>query len=476
MSLGDGPRGRRRRGRPLLPASTRRRAAPTRARLLALRVLERVDRGGAFADLALHAALGRSDLAAGDRALATDLVYGTLRWRGRVDFLLSHVLDREPGKLEPSVANLLRLGAYQLCCGHRIPASAAVDQCVRTARAAGLERATGLVNAVLRRLAREHTGIAFPPLETDPVGHLTHALSLPRWLAERWVEAWGAEQAARLAEASNRVPPLTVRANPLRNDRDALLAELGERFPDARAGRFATGGIVLGPRGNPGHDPAFLDGRFTVQDEASQLVVELLDPRPGERVLDLCAAPGTKTTAIGERLGDAGEVVATDRNPRRLGLVGRDARRLGLANVTTRELDGTGSLAELAGDRPFDRILVDAPCSGLGTLRRNPDARWRVRPEDEERLADTQLALLRSAVGALRPGGVLVYSTCTLAAKENEGVIGALLAEVEGLRRRDASALPAAVQPLLDPDGFLRCWPQRHGTDGFFAAALETAS
>jgi 16S rRNA (cytosine967-C5)-methyltransferase len=441
-----------------------------------LRVLERVERSGAYADLALHSALTRSDLAASDRALTTDLVCGTLRWRGRLDFLLAHVLERDPAKLEPRVAQLLQLGAYQLTIADRIHPAAAVDQTVRTARAAGLERAAGLVNAVLRRLAREHSEIALPSLESDPLGHLTHALSLPAWLAERWLESWGAEAAAALARASNEVPPLTVRVNPLRAEREPLLAALREHFPEARACRFAPEGIVLGRGGNPGREPAFLEGRFTVQDEASQLVAVLLGARAGERILDLCAAPGTKTTAIAERLGEAGEVVAADRNPRRLALVGRDARRLGLANVTTREIDGTGPLASLAGPRPFDRVLVDAPCSGLGTLRRNPDARWRVRRSDLPRLAEIQHALLCNAASVLRPGGTLVYSTCTLTKEENEAVVDAFLGEAKDFRRKPPAALPEGLLPLVAEDGFLRSLPHVHGTDGFFAAALERAT
>jgi 16S rRNA (cytosine967-C5)-methyltransferase len=289
-------------------------------------VLERVERAGAYADLALHAALRRSRLAPADRALATELVYGTLRWRGRLDFLLSRVLERDFDTLEPLVATLLRLGAYQIVFTRSVPDYAAVDQTVRCARAVGAERATGLVNGVLRRLARIHERIPLPDLMDDPVGHLTGVLSLPPWIAERWLEIFGAEEAAMLAKASNSVPPITARVNPLRSSRQVLIEELAPRLPDVRPCRLAPRGVVLGHRGHPAHDPAFLEGRFTIQDEASQLVVAYLEPKPGERILDVCAAPGTKTTAIAEEIGDAGEIVAVDRNVRRLRLVGREAR------------------------------------------------------------------------------------------------------------------------------------------------------
>jgi 16S rRNA (cytosine967-C5)-methyltransferase len=447
--------------------------APTRTRVLALRVLERVQRAGAYADLLLHASLARSALSAPDRAFATELVYGTLRWRGRIDFLLARCLDRELDRLEPLVATALRLGAYQILFADRVPESAAVDESVRCVRALGAERSTGLVNAVLRRLAREHADLALPALEDDPLGHLMHALSLPQWIAARWIEAYGPEHAAELAGACNEPPPLTVRANPLRGSRDALLAELMTRYEDAHACRVARHGIVLGRRGNPSLDPAFVDGRFSVQDEASQLVVDLLDPQPGEKVLDVCSAPGGKAGAIAERVGAEGSVQALDRNERRLELVRRTARRLRLANLGCRPVDATRALPEGIANASFDRVLVDAPCSGLGALRRNPDARWRVQPSDPARLAETQRAILRNAVSALRPGGVLVYSTCTLLPEENEEVIEALLRERKELRLASADAAPAALRAVSDEHGFLRTRPDLHDADGFFAARLE---
>jgi 16S rRNA (cytosine967-C5)-methyltransferase len=441
------------------------------ARAVALRVLERVEEDGAYADLALRAALAQTALDARDRAFATELAYGTLRWRGRLDFLLAGVLDRPLESLEPRVQRLLRLGAYQLAFCDRVPDAAAVSQAVRLARATGMARASGLVNAALRRLARERDAIALPALEADPIGHLVHALSIPKWIAERWIAAWGPAEAAAFAAVSNAAPPRAVRANRLRNDRAALRTALAERFPDAVPCRLAPDGLLLGRRGDPASDPAFRDGRFTVQDEASQLVVELLDPQPGERVLDACAAPGTKATAIAERVGPAGRVLALDRHERRLGLVARDAARLGIDWIEPRLADAT-DLACL-GDARFDRVLVDAPCSGLGALRRNPDARWRVQPESIEALAHLQRAILAEAAALARPGGTIVYSTCTLAREENEDVVDAVLADAPALRRVGAEAWPATLRDRIEPDGALRCRPHRDDTDGFYAVRME---
>lgn len=475
MEITRSKRTRPRRGRPKRPGGAGR-EAPTQARLLALRVLERVERTGAYADRLLHVRLGRSGLAAADRAFATDLVNGTLRWRGRLDFLLEQLVDRDLEKLEPLVTNALRIGAYQIVCTDRVPDRAAVDQTVRSVRVSGVEHATGFVNAVLRRLAQEHTEMHFPSLDADPLGHLTHALSLPPWIAARWLESFGATEAAALADASNRIPPLCVRVNRQRTTREALLAETFPRFPDAVACRFARDGVVLGRRGHPGIDPAFLEGRFTVQDEASQLVLDLLDPQPGERVLDACSAPGGKATGIAERTGPGGELVALDSNSRRLDLVRRQERRLGLSGMRCVERDATRSLGDLAPTGGFDRALVDAPCSGLGTLRRNPDARWRVKADDPARLAEKQHALLRSAAATLRPGGVLVYSTCTMLPEENEDLIRSFLAESPDFRRAPAKDLATALRPLVDTDGTLRVMPHLHDADGFFGVRMVRVS
>jgi 16S rRNA (cytosine967-C5)-methyltransferase len=446
------------------------------ARALALSVLSRVEESGAYADLALHAALAKSRLDPRDRGFATELCYGTLRWRGRLDFLLAQVLAKPLARLEPRVVEVLRLGAYQLVFCDRVPDSAAVSEAVRLAHGTGLGRAAGLVNAALRRLARERDAIALPALADDPLAHLVHALSFPRWIAERWIAAFGAEEAAALATASNATPPRTLRANRSRTDRDALLEELRERFPEAAPCSFAPDGLTLGRRGEPAADPAFRDGRMTVQDEASQLVVELLDPQPGERVLDTCAAPGAKATAIAERVGDSGSVVALDRNAGRLGLVARDAERLGLTKLQTIVADASATLIEEIEGVSFDRILVDAPCSGLGALRRNPDARWRVQPDAIAQLAAVQRSILAATVQRLRPGGTLVYSTCTLSPEENDDVVKWLLASAPELRRASEAEVPASLRALVGADATLRCFPHRHDTDGFFAARLERRS
>lgn len=477
---GRKPGGRHQRTGPA-PGTDRKSGSPTQARLIAVRVLERVERLRSFADLALNHALAQSNLAAADRALTTEIVYGTLRWRGRIDWVLQQAVDRKLEDLEPLVVTALRVGAYQLLFMDRIPVEAAVDEAVRCVRALHAERATGLVNAVLRRVAREHAGYALPPLEDDPVVHLRDALSMPEWLAQRFVEDLGPEEAAAFAQACNHPPPLTVRVNAKRTSREALLETLRERYPDAAPCAQAPHGLVLGRKGDARRDPAFMAGDFTVQDEASQLVVEMLGASESDRVLDVCAAPGTKATAIAEVLGEGGEVLALDRHAERLKLVARAVRRLGLEGVRTITRDATRPLGdlpaasdgdEIAAERPFDRVLVDAPCSGIGSLRRNPDARWRVKPDDPQQLADIQGRILDQAVAVLRPGGTLVYSTCTVLREENEEVLDAFLERHPECRLADPGELPESVGPWVDERGLLHTWPHRHDADGFFAARI----
>jgi 16S rRNA (cytosine967-C5)-methyltransferase len=478
-----GKRSRKGRGRPAAKTldDSEKNSAPTLTRLLATRVLERVERSQAYADIALHHALSRSPLTGVDRALTTELVYGTLRWRGRLDFFLSQMLNQELKTLDPLVATTLRLGAYQLLFSDRIPASAAVDQAVRCTRAVGNTRATGLVNAVLRRLSREWQTIVPPRLEDDPIPHLVHALSMPEWMAKRFLDLYGPEGAAAFAKACNQPPEITVRVNRTKADRDTLLEQLQETVPKARAGRYAPDAIRLGHIGDLGLDASFRQGLYSVQDEASQLVIEMLDPQPGEFILDTCAAPGSKTTGIGERLAGKGGVLGLDRNGRRLKMVEQTVRRLELSAVHTLKRDATLPLTDLtlpgkedSQELPrFDRILVDAPCSGLGSLRRNPDARWRVREADPGRLAAIQQTLLIRAAAVLRRGGTLVYSTCTVLPEEDEDQINRFLEQNPNFRQVPASELPASLADVVDQQGTLRLTPHEHGTDGFYAARLE---
>ncbi|MFO7173163.1 MAG: 16S rRNA (cytosine(967)-C(5))-methyltransferase RsmB [Bacillota bacterium] len=446
------------------------------AREVALRALVRIEVDGAYANLALDQALSRWALPdPRDRALATELVYGVTRRRGTLDWALGQVASRPLADLTPWIRNILRQGAYQLLYLDRIPASAVIHEAVELAKRYGHPGVAGFVNAVLRGLQRRLPELPFPDPERDPAGYLEVAESAPRWLVERWLGEYGPEEARALLAAMNQPPPLTARVNRLRTDREALIQRLAAEGVTAQPTRYSPDGVVLtGVASAASLEalPSHREGLFTVQDESSMLVAPVVDPRPGETVLDIAAAPGGKSTHLAERMGDQGRVVAVDLHPHKIALIEAAAKRLGLRSVEPVCADGR-TVGRLFAGRA-DRVLCDLPCSGLGTLARRPDARWRKRPEDIPTLAALQLELLRAAAQALRPGGVLVYSTCTITREENLAVVEAFLAEHPDFRPDDLTPfLPEALrgEPGVQ-EGWIQLLPHRHGTDGFFIARL----
>ncbi len=444
------------------------------ARALAIEVLRRVEAEDAYADLALGGALSKSSLDARDRAFATDLVYGTLRWRGRIDHLLSERAKRGITSLPADARSALRAGAYQILFSHSVPERAAVDETVKLIRGLGHEKLTGFVNALLRRLARERGSLQYPDRVKDPIAHAVAFHAHPAWLVKRVFDRLGEEEGVRLLEADNAVPPLVLRVNAGRITPGELSARLQEAGLKVGPGRFAPCALVLAERTPIGKLPGFNEGLFAVQDEASQLVGCLVDAQPGERVLDLCAAPGGKTAHLAERVGPEGRVVALDIHNGRLGLVGDLCRRLGLVNVETVVGDARKPPPGVARGG-FDRVLVDAPCTGLGVIRRNPDARWRVKPDGPGRLARLQGEILDRARTLVRPGGVLVYSVCTFTEEETDGVMSSLLASspelVVELPRKVLGR--ACEEVIADERDRVRTWPHRHGTDGFYAVKMR---
>jgi 16S rRNA (cytosine967-C5)-methyltransferase len=438
---------------------------------LAYKVLGKVAEGG-YSDLALDAELGRQvQLDPRDRGLATELVYGVLRQQGRLDYALGRFSNQPLQKLEERVRRLLRLGAYQILCLDRVPVSAAVNTTVELARQQNLERATGFINGILRALIRGIDTLSWPDRQGDPQGYLTHACSLPGWLARRWLQELGADEACALAEAMLLPAPLTIRVNTLRAEPDEVLAQLQAIEPAARGCSYVAEGIRLSQ-----HQSLLqlAPGSFQVQDQASMLIPHLLDVKPGERILDGCAAPGGKTTQIAALTGNLAEIVALDLHPQRIKLLQSGIERLGCQGVTAKVWDLTQPPKFLT-PASFDRVLLDAPCSGLGVLRRNPESRWNRNPEDIAQLAQLQLRLLENVAPLLRPGGVLVYSLCTTTPEETTGVIEAFLENSPQFKITDLhDQLPAAWRPLLDPQGCLRTFPQQHdGMDAFFAVKLQ---
>jgi len=426
----------------------------TSVRRVARDALVRVE-AGAYSHLALPAMLRDSHLSARDRAQVTDLVYRTLRGQRRLDDLIARASRRRIARMDPPVRAALRLGAHQLLSG--VPPHAAVGETVAVAPA----RAQGFVNGVLRALTR--LGPPWPEPDEEAV-----ALSYPDWLAERLRADLGAEDARAVMVAGNEPGALTLRPNPRRTEVDALEAALREGGADVERGRLVPSALIVRGGGDPAQLLPVADGRATPQDQGSQAVVAYLDPQPGERVLDIAAAPGGKATGIAERVGDDGRVLALDIDPGRLGLVERATTRLGLTTVDAVVADGRRLPVR---DGAFDRVLLDAPCSGLGVLARRAEARWRIDPDVIPELAELQHELLLEAARALRPGGVLVYSVCTLTRDETRGVVERALAALPEL---STMVPPGAPWVGSGAGGILL--PQVAGTDGMYVAGFRRSA
>ncbi len=448
------------------------------ARKIAYEVLRRVEAAGAFASDMLHAELG-GRVKAEDAGLATELVMGVLRWRRLLDFLLERRLKKPVAKLDLPVALALRIGLYQLRFLERIPARAAANESVELVKSARKNSAASLVNAVLRRATDDARLPAdkYIPQDTPVAERLGILHSHPTWMIERWLARSGEERTIALLQANNRTPRLTCALHDVtrREEIFAALQRAGLRIEPGKIlqSAFAVSG------GSPTRTEAFRTGAISIQDEASQTVPLLLDVQANDRVLDLCAAPGGKTPPLVRGTGARGIVVAADRHAHRLRAMREQFKRLGLAQVHLVELDAASPLPFRA---LFHRILVDAPCSGTGTLARHPEIRWRLKPEQLAEFHVLQVSLLKSALERLVPGGRLVYSTCSMEPEENEQVVEEALRLATGLRRSVGNELARGLVSklvsgreganLFDRDGYFRTTPDALETDGFFAAVI----
>jgi len=435
-------------------ARTRAARAPARfdAREAIFAILSRVEAGGAFANILLYHTLGRSGVTATDQAFITEVVLGTLRQQGRLDYALAAALNRPLASLPPAIRTLLRLGLYQILFLDRVPDAAAVHATVEAAKRHGHAGTVRLVNAVLRRLAAQ--GEPAPPaMDADPAGHLAVVHSHPRWLVERWLARWGLAETRALCVADNVPPPSMLRVNRLRATPEAVAARLGDRGVSV-----STGGL---PESLRVHGTLLLrldlyhEGLVTMQDEGSMHAARLLAPQPGETVLDAAAGTGGKATHLAELMADRGRVIALDVRPAKLRGLSAHCARLGINIVEAHHLDAREAGRRFHGQA--DRVLLDAPCSGLGVIRRRPEIRWRVGPETLRAAAAYQRELLAGVADAVRAGGILVYAVCSTEPEEGPEVIRAFLG-----RRGDFR---------LEEERWLL--PHRDGTDGFFLGRLQ---
>ena len=436
------------------------------ARDTAVSVLARVDAGNAFANVLLQSAIDRAHLSEVDAGFTYELVLGVLRHRARVDWTLQGTLRHPLERLTPRIRAILRTGVYQIVFLPRVPAHAAVDEAVTLAHRYGHRGTVKLVNAVLRHVAVDGER-ALP--EGDPAERLAVEHSHPRWLVDRWLARFGPEETGRLCAANNQAGPSTVRINSLRCAPEEAARRLrdagGIVRPTALPEGYETDGAPLARRA------LAAEGILTVQDLGAMLVTDLLDPQPDEIVIDAAAAPGGKTTHIAERMRGRGRVIACDVHQGKLERLSRRAAVMGLDSIEAHHQDAR--TLDRAFRHQAHRLLLDAPCTGFGVLRRRPDIKWRARPDDIPAMAELQREMLDGAADALRPGGILVYSVCTVEDEEGQKVIADFLGRHPEFAPDGARTLPEAFRGAAVGAGEVLLLPHRHGTDGFYIARLR---
>ncbi|ACX64234.1 16S rRNA (cytosine(967)-C(5))-methyltransferase RsmB [Paenibacillus sp. Y412MC10] len=441
-----------------------------------MNVLTQVEQEGAYSNLLLNSALQKSSLAKSDAGLATELIYGTISRLNTLDYFLDKFVNKGVRKLQPWVRALLRISLYQIVYLDRIPDHAVVSEAVNLAKRRGHQGISGMVNGVLRNILRQKETLAIPEDMTD-AQRISLLHSHPQWLVERWISQYGTEATEAICAANNEPPAVSVRVNTTMISRDDMLKLMGNHGLDASPSSVSPYGIVVKGAGNMALTDWYREGMISIQDESSMLVAEAVQPEPGMRVLDCCAAPGGKSAHMGELMNDEGSIVANDIHAHKGKLISDQASRLGLDSISIVTGDAL-DLADRFEPASFDRILLDAPCSGLGVIRRKPDLKWGKSQEDIHEIAALQLRLLESVSTLLRPGGILVYSTCTIEPRENEGVVSAFL---EGhsefaIAEDGLGALSRLGENSLARGGGIQILPQHYHSDGFYIARLGRRS
>lgn len=438
-----------------------------KARDLALKIIHDVHEGEAYANVVLAQYLRKSDVDGRDRRFVTELVYGTVRARGTLDWIIRKYVARPLSKLDSMILDILRMGVYQLKYMDKVTEPAACNESVELAKQYGNSGSVKFVNGVLRTMIREPEKADFPIGQ----GKATTALALeemhPEWMVRRWIKEFGYGEAELLCQFDNRQPPLCLRTNTLQTSRSELLLALLSYGVEAHASDIVPEGIILDAHDGLDNLIPLQQGYAQVQDESSMLVAHVVDPQPNELILDICSAPGGKATHMAALMKDMGRIIALDIYDHKLQRVQENAQRLGITCIETVNMDARDAWKEYAGRA--DKVLVDAPCSGLGVLRRKVDSRWRKTPEMLKELPKLQLEILRSGAASVKTGGILVYSTCTIAREENQDVIKSFLEGADNFELLNAGQR----LPIIRDEEMVQLYPQRDGTDGFFIACMR---
>jgi len=444
-------------------------------RKTALYILNTLDKGHDTLDSLLEDVFREKTLfSKKDRALLQALVFGVLRWRGRLDWVIDYFSKTRLNKIDPKVLNILRLGLFQIIYLDRIPVSAAVNTSVEMTKTAAAPWVVRYVNGLLRNTVREYRHVAFPEVDKDPAKALATKKSFPKWLIKRWLDRFGLKETELLCDAINTIPPITVRCNTLKTSREKLLEAFEGYAEKTEITNYAPDGVFFfNLKISIPKIEAFENGLFQVQDEAAQLVTLFLNPQPGEIILDACAGLGGKTGHIAQRMKNSGRLVAMDKDENKLLRLESEMHRLGVSIVRTCIHDLSTPLNREHFGK-FDRILLDAPCSGLGVLRRNPDTKWRASQQTPAYCQKRQSLFLDNLAHLVGPSGVLVYAVCSMEPEENESVIKGFLDKHDqfAIEKRPAE-LPFEARSLVTDNGYLKTFPHLHNMDGFFSVRMK---
>ncbi len=431
----------------------------------AVKILNRIERTDSYLDKLLDAELKSRDVADIDKSLLAEIVHGVMRWQGRLDWILNGFTHGNFSKSEVNVKNALRVGLYQILFLTHVPQYAAVNEAVNFIKRLRGEKSGNLVNAVLRNIIRSLNDIHYPKRDEDPVQYLAVYYAHPVWLVKRWYERFGPEETEKILIANNEIPGLTLRINKLKNAPAQFLDILDKQNIGYQGSTFIDYFIKVKSLSGIAQMNIFQNGFFSIQDESAALPVILLAPTEHDRVIDMCAAPGGKTTFIAELMNNKGQILAIDKYESKLNLIKSSCDRLGIKNVEAMIADSSELQTE-----PADKVLVDAPCTGLGVLRKKPDVKWKREPEDVVRMSKIQLNLLENASRLVKPGGVLVYSTCTTEPEENSALVKLFLGKHPEFSVDDASKF--VNKSVVTNNGWIETFPHIHHIDGSFAVRL----
>ncbi|MGI6092794.1 MAG: 16S rRNA (cytosine(967)-C(5))-methyltransferase RsmB [Veillonellaceae bacterium] len=437
------------------------------AREIALKIINDVTTNDAYANIALTRELNKHKLTDQDRRFVTELVYGTIKAGKTLDYIVSHYINRPMKKVPQIIQDILRMGVYQIFFLSKVPVSAACNQAVELTKKYGHSGTVKFVNAVLRSAGRNPDKVAYPDVNTNPVQYLSLKYMHPEWIISRWIKRFGLEATESLCQINNVTPPLSIRTNTLKITRSALINVLEEEGVVCEPSKLTPEGIICHQYPSLGTLRPLQQGFFQVQDESSMLVAHILNPQPGEYIIDACGAPGGKSTHIAALMENKGTVISTDIYDHKLALTRENAERLGIKIIETLAIDATKLSSHYS--LKADKVLVDAPCSGLGVLRRKPDSRWRKTESMINDLPKLQKAILNSAADCVKPGGTLVYSTCTIEPEENQNVVHAFLSSRTDFKLDDISD---CIPGKSLSSKMIQLLPHVDHVDGFFIARM----